>query len=101
MRHSFFSRIVVLLFGLVIAFVFSGVIFAWTDPSTNAPGGNIAPPINISSSNQTKSGNFSVGTGLSYWITKSEDSFVLNNNAGATKFVIGQDGNVGLGTTTP
>jgi hypothetical protein len=104
MRHPLFSRIAALLFGLGVFFSFSGMIYAytnWTDPSTSAPGGNIAPPINISPNNQSKSGNLSVGTGLSYWITKSGDSFALNNNAGETKLVIGQDGNVGIGTTGP
>ncbi len=36
------------------------LVFAWTGPSADPPGGNIATPINVSSTAQTKTGEFSI-----------------------------------------
>jgi hypothetical protein len=73
----------------------------WQEPSTSAPNANIALPLNVSLADQTKLGKLNIGSGLNYWITKSGDSFALKNNLLATELVVGQDGNVGIGTTSP
>ena len=74
---------------------------AFTEPAVAPPGGNVMAPINVSGIAQTKTGKLNIGSGLSYWITKVGDSFALENNAGATQFIVGQDGSVGIGTTNP
>lgn len=85
--------------GLTLAIAFS--VFAFTEPALAPPGGNVAAPINVSGTAQTKAGKLNIGGGLSYWITKVGDSFALQNNAGDTKLIVGQDGNVGIGTANP
>jgi hypothetical protein len=73
----------------------------WIEPSSNPPAGNVAPPVNVGSIAQSKSGDLNIGDGLKYWITKSGDSFALKNNAGAIQLIIGQNGNVGIGAANP
>jgi len=100
-----FSKKIIFLKFLII--IFSGIllvsflIYAWTPPSSNPPEGNPPPPINTGDEAQTKTGNLNIGGGLKYWITKVGDSFALKNDSGAVKFILGQDGNVGIGTTGP
>ena len=77
---------------LGLSYFFGCVILAWTEPASPAPTGNTGAPINITSANQSKIGNLSVGTGLNYWITKNGDSFVLRNNSSVDQFTLGQDG---------
>jgi hypothetical protein len=51
------------LFTLVVAlgiFVLGSVVFGWTNPAQNPPGGNVAAPLNAGGASQTKSGNLSV-----------------------------------------
>ena len=76
----------------VLSVSLSYVIFAWTNPTTQAPNGNVDAPINVGSVNQSKTGNLSIGTGSTYWITKNGDSFVLKNDAGVERLILGQDG---------
>lgn len=93
----------VFLFGvaaLASFFAWQIALAVWTDPATSAPGGNVAEPLNTTPGDQSKSGRLNIGAGLNYWIAKSGDSFALVNNDEAAKFVIGQDGNVGIGTTS-
>ncbi len=40
------------------------LVFAWTGPSADPPGGNIATPINVSSTAQTKAGDLTLGDDL-------------------------------------
>lgn len=47
----------VVAFGLSIAFQ---SLFAWQSPNAAAPGGNVAAPINVGSTAQTKTGNLNV-----------------------------------------
>lgn len=76
-------------------------VIAFTEPAVAPPGGNVGAPINVSGTAQTKAGKLNIGGGLSYWITKVGDSFALENDSGLINFVVGQDGNVGIGTTNP
>jgi len=77
------------------------IVFAWNDPTRTAPQDNVAAPINIGPVNQNKAGDISIGAGLRYWISKDGDSFALKNDNSIIQLIMGQDGNVGIGTTTP
>ncbi|HRZ51493.1 MAG TPA: hypothetical protein P5080_05770 [Candidatus Paceibacterota bacterium] len=92
------SLIAILAAVFVVSLVASA---AWLDPGTTAPGGNVAAPINEGASNQSKTGNLNIGSGLKMWLTKLGDSFSLNNNSGNPVLVVGQDGNIGMGTDAP
>ncbi len=81
--------------------IVSFLVYAWNSPSSTPPNLNVPPPINTGDEPQSKAGDLNIGGGLKYWITKVGDSFALKNDAGDVKFVIGQDGNVGIGTMTP
>lgn len=102
-NNNFSSKAVALAFGIVaLVFALGFSAFAvWQEPGSAPPAGNIEPPLNISSSAQTKTGDLGIGGGLSYWITKVGDSFALKNNSGLIKLVVGQDGNVGIGIDNP
>lgn len=50
-------KIVVL--GVVLSLGLS-VAYAWTDPTTSPPDGNVAAPVNVSSVTQTKAGGFNI-----------------------------------------
>jgi len=58
------------------------IVYAWTEPSTSPPGGNVAAPINVSGNAQIKAGPLQV------------NGF---RNIGNTIL----DGNVGIGTAAP
>ena len=81
--------------------IVSFLVYAWDSPSSTPPNLNAPPPINTGDEPQSKAGDLNIGGGLKYWITKAGDSFALKNDAGEVKFIIGQDGNVGIGTVTP
>lgn len=53
---TIFSIVVI---SLVVGWGIS-MVLAWTEPSANPPSGNVAAPINVSSTAQTKSGNLTV-----------------------------------------
>ena len=94
MQYPFVSKIWALCISvIVLSFALGCVILAWTNPTTQAPNNNVEAPINVSSNDQSKTGSVSFGTGLNYWISKDGDSFVLKNNAGTEKLILGQDGN--------
>ncbi len=82
---------------------FLGRVFAWDDPTKTPPQDNVLPPVNVSSTNQTKTGDLNIGGGLEYWITKDGDSFALKNSSDVENFILGQNGFTGisLGSLTP
>jgi len=86
---------------ITVSFALSFVILAWSEPSQLPPNSNVSPPLNTGPLVQSKAGNLSIGSGSPYWITKKGDSFTLKNNAGNIKFILGQDGNVGVGAVAP
>ena len=67
---------------IISAFLALSIVFAWTEPTTAPPGGNVASPVNIGDIAQIKSGPLQV------------NGF---RNIGTTVL----DGNVGIGTTSP
>jgi hypothetical protein len=74
-----------LLLGITISICILGisVLFAWTEPSSNPPEGNVPGPINISNTGQSKSGGLILNTG------------------GASIGLVVDKGDVGIGTTNP
>ncbi len=95
---SFLPQIVALLF------VFAFAAFAWQEPSQSPPQGNVPAPINVSNTDQSKSGGLGLGGGVGQtlqWLKNIGGTFYIQNAAGNTSMVIGQDGKVGVGTTTP
>ncbi|MBU4298492.1 hypothetical protein KJ636_00390 [Patescibacteria group bacterium] len=60
------------------------IIYAWTEPTSAPPAGNVSAPINVGLDPQTKSGNLGIGG--------------LFRAMGSVSVF---DGNVGIGTTTP
>ena len=96
---SFFSQYLPVIISAVILTVC--LAYAWTPPSSSPPSGNVATPINTGDTSQSKEGDLNIGGGLKYWITKLGDSFALKNNLGQIKFIVGQDGNTGIGAMDP
>lgn len=88
----------------VLALTLSAGYFAlaWTEPSGTMPI-SVDGPITTGSESQTKAGSLSFISGLT--VTSVGQSFALQANkapyAGNLNFVVGQDGNTGLGTATP
>jgi len=96
---SFFFQYLPVIISTIILTVC--LTYAWTPPSSNPPEGNISAPINTGDTSQSKIGDLNIGGGLKYWITKLGDSFALKNDSGEIKFIVGQDGNVGIGKNDP
>lgn len=89
---------------LALLFVFAFAVFAWQEPSQQPPQGNVPAPINVSGTDQSKSGGLGLGGGVGQtlqWLKNIGGTFYIQNAAGNTSMVIGQDGKVGVGTTTP
>jgi hypothetical protein len=79
------SPITGFLLGITISICLLGisVLFAWTEPSSNPPEGNVSGPINVSNTGQSKSGGLILNTG------------------GASIGLVVDKGNVGIGITNP
>jgi hypothetical protein len=108
---------------LVMSLLAGYLIFAWTEPSQNPPGGNVPTPINVGSTAQTKTGNLTLpnlylnavgneGNIYNANIIQGYNDLILYSNSAknATIYlegnpvVINNDagtGNVGIGTTAP
>ncbi|MDP3990902.1 MAG: hypothetical protein Q8P63_01260 [Candidatus Nealsonbacteria bacterium] len=84
MQKQVSSKLVALTFGvLVISLVIAFYAVAWTEPSQSPPGGNVATPLNIGPTGQSKEGGLILNTG------------------GAAIGLIVVNGDVGIGTTNP
>ncbi|MDI6603349.1 MAG: hypothetical protein QME57_04590, partial [Patescibacteria group bacterium] len=46
---------------IVATFLAAAIIYAWTEPREDPPGGNVAAPINVSASSQYKEGALGIG----------------------------------------
>jgi len=68
---------------LALSFSLGYLVFAWTEPASVPPAGNISAPLNISATGQSKVGGLILNTG------------------GSTNGLIVQSGKVGIGTTSP
>lgn len=93
---------------LLVAFTAS----AWTGPTQSPPGGNVAAPVNVGSTDQVKNGGLSVNAfaafGNSYFagnvgigISNPAQKLVVSGNSFLSGNLIVQNGNVGIGTATP
>jgi len=105
------------LLGATISLCFLGIsfLFAWTEPLSNPPTGNVASPLNVGDTPQVKSGKLGIntsgidanyaltlGSGLKITNTGTQPTLYLEDESGdTTPFVIDADGNVGIGTSTP
>ncbi|MDP3057055.1 MAG: hypothetical protein Q8N37_00855, partial [bacterium] len=68
---------------LAISLSLSYFVLAWTEPTVAPPSGNVATPLNVGATGQTKSGGL--------WL----------NTSGAANGLIVDKGNVGIGTNAP
>jgi len=86
---------------LVVSLVYA----SWTAPGQNPPDGNVEAPINVSDTAQSKLGNFGLGGGAGqslYWLKNIGGTLYFSStDPSGDRVVIGQDGKVGIGTTTP
>ena len=98
------------IFQLTFSILFStllvvSLVYAWTAPSQNPPNDNVEAPINVSDAAQSKLGNFGLGGGVGqplYWLKNVGGALYFSStNPAGDRMVIGQDGNVGIGTTGP
>jgi len=86
MKKQVSSKLVALVFGIiVICFAVAIYVSAWTEPSSDPPGGNAPTPLNVSINQQTKSGSLRLGG-----LTVDNDTWLAT-----------VAGNVGIGTTSP
>jgi len=84
MKKQISSKIVSLIFAiLVICFAIAFYVVAWEEPAGSPPGGNVPAPLNTSSQAQEKVGG------------------LLLNTGGYPNGLIVDQGNVGIGTTSP
>ena len=47
-------------FWITIVFLSSLFVFAWQEPTSNPPGGNVYAPVNVGPTSQTKTGNLTL-----------------------------------------
>ena len=120
------------IFGVIVFLLFTVnfFVFAWQEPTSNPPGGNVYAPVNIGSTSQTKTGdltlknlylNATASEGNIYRINQLigyNDIFIKGNSSetapvylagnkiyaytnSQTRLFIDTNGNVGIGTTSP
>ena len=83
---------------IVLVLVSAGLVFANTGPTQSPPLGNIEPPINTSTSAQTKKGDFTVGKDLTVDNSLSVDNILLVGNSLLVNGYSFLSGNVGINT---
>lgn len=92
MIHKASPKLLAVVFSvLVLCFLTVFYLFAWTEPSVAPPGGNVAAPLNISSTAQTKTGRL---TFTEFYDSNNTAYYV--NPAGQTILA----GKVGIGSTS-
>lgn len=94
------------------------IAYAWTEPSFNPPAGNVSAPINTSTTAQIKEGDLIIANSSSDGPNLKLDSTAnkygyFDNYFGTLRYitedlgssnpalVVGNDGNVGIGTSAP
>ena len=91
-----------------MSFLIGYLVFAWTEPPTFPPGGNVPAPINVSGATQTKSGALTIGGGVTapsfvdtvYDVNPGE--YLIDPQGQAvTGYSAILKGKVGIGTTSP
>lgn len=104
MKNNFSKNISLVFSVLAVSMIAGSVVIAWTEPGTAPSGGNVAAPVNTSSAAQTKLGDLGFQSGASkpYAIHMDGASLSLvDGTSGSERFIIGQNGKVGIGTTAP
>ncbi len=89
---------------LALLFILVFAVFAWQEPSQAPPQENAPAPINVSNADQSKLGGLGLGGGVGQalqWLKNIGGTLHIQNQAGTSNIVIGQDGKVGIGTTSP
>jgi hypothetical protein len=90
---------------LAVSLALCFAILAWSEPGAVPPAGNVGAPVNTSANPQTKAAALGFSSGTTYWLDKVGESLVFKTgNAiafAATKFIIGSNGNVGIGVAAP
>ncbi len=116
--------------GVSVLIIFTAIFFvkAWDAPTTSPPGGNVPPPINVSTVAQSKEGALAVGALGVRGAARIDGRIHLDGNTSATNYISGEspgirirteddvsfytggwnhrlrissDGNIGIGTTSP
>lgn len=85
-----YASIIILVVGLV--FLANGLVLAWTWPSSNPTGGNVAPPLSHPDAAFNSEGRLNIDGGADYWIGKYWNSFTLHNDNLYRRLTLGQDG---------
>ncbi|MCX6758263.1 MAG: hypothetical protein NTX14_00980, partial [Candidatus Nealsonbacteria bacterium] len=98
---NLFLKAAAFISGLIACWCIGCTILAFAKPVSSPPQNNAAGPLIINGSSQSKSGDLSIGSGLKIWLSKLGDSFALKNDSGTSFLVVGQDGNMGIGTISP
>jgi len=83
MTHKFTLFLSVSAVAIGAIFAVNGFILAWTSPSASPPDDNAPAPLNVSATGQSKAGGL-----------------ILNTGGAVTGLIVDQ-GNVGIGTTSP
>ena len=106
LKNSYFRGIKVAVF-MTVLLVGADLVLAWTSPAGNAlpTAGNTLAPINISSSNQAKSGSLGIGKNTAPTVGAQLDvNGILSTNSSAifgTVYVIGGVVMAGVSPTLP
>lgn len=96
--------------GLVICIFSSAICFyvlAWNEPSAVPPGNNVNAPINTGATPQYREADLGIkiSGAITYWLSQAGHSLVFKTGndfaTAAVRFIVGADGNVGIGTTSP
>lgn len=86
---SFFKNILII---VILSILLIGLqIFAFTEPSSAPPGGNVNAPLNTGNIAQSKAGNLTLNA-----LAITGNPLQIPNNS-----LLVQSGNVGIGTTSP
>lgn len=70
--------------GLVVSAALA--VSAWTGPTQSPPGGNVAAPVNTSSTGQVKAGNLGVAGYLNFGSTLGSTGYGVRDNSGLLEF---------------
>jgi len=98
---------------IITGMLFATVAVSWNEPGNNPPFGNVSAPINVSSSDQSKEGWLTIGStsapsmqldvrGIAPALGSLNvtGGAILNTGGAATGLIV-ENGNVGIGTTSP
>jgi len=95
MTQKISPKLLTLVFSvLVLCFLATIYIFAWTEPGSAPPTGNVIAPLNTSSTAQTKTGNLT----FPIFYDSNNTSYYVNPASTYSAILAGR---VGIGTTTP